>query len=252
MVEKMTEEEKRESKLIYTLQRKLRKAIETYGLVNEGDKILIGLSGGKDSLALVELLGERQKIFKPRFSVTAAHITVSNIKYQSDIDYLRTHCEKHGVAFEHRTTSFDESTDKRKTHCFLCSWHRRKALFELAKELGCNKIALGHHQDDILQTLVMNLLFQGSISTMPPLLKMDKFDMQIIRPLALIKESEIQELEAIRQYKKQKKNCPYERESNRSDIKGLMAEMERIAPDMRSSMWNAMKNIQEAYLPKEV
>lgn len=246
----MTEEEKKSSKLIYTLQRKLRKAIDTYGLVKEGDKILIGLSGGKDSLALVELLGERQKIFKPRFSVVAAHISVSNIGYQSDIDYLRAHCQSHGVAFEHRTTSFDESTDKRKTHCFLCSWHRRKALFELAKELGCNKIALGHHQDDILQTLVMNLLFQGSFSTMPPLLKMDKFEMEIIRPLALIKEGELKELEAIRQYKKQEKNCPYEKETNRADVKSLMAEMERIAPGMRNSMWNAMNNIQEEYLPR--
>ena len=248
----MTEEEKREAKLIYTLQRKLRQAIEKYGLIQDGDKILIGLSGGKDSLALVELLGERQKIFKPQFSVMAAHISVSNIGYQSDLDYLRGHCEKHNVPFLSRTTSFDESTDKRKTHCFLCSWHRRKALFELAKELGCNKIALGHHQDDILQTLVMNLLFQGSFSTMPPLLKMDKFDMQIIRPLALMKESEIKELEAIRQYKKQNKNCPFEQESNRDDIKRLMAEMERIAPDMRNSLWNAMTNIQSDYLPKEI
>lgn len=248
----MAAEEKKEAKLIYSLQRKLRKTIDTYGLIKEGDKILIGLSGGKDSLALVELLGERQKIFKPRFSVIAAHISVSNIGYQSDCDYLKEHCEKHGVTFVHHTTSFDDSTDKRKSHCFLCSWYRRKALFDLAKELGCNKIALGHHQDDILHTLIMNLLYQGSFSTMPPLLKMDKFDMEIIRPLSLIKESEIKELESIRQYKKQHKNCPYEKESNRDDVKKLMAEMERIAPEMRSSMWNAMTNIQTDYLPKRI
>lgn len=248
----MTEEEKRVSKLLYTLQRKLRKAIEKYGLIKDGDKILIGLSGGKDSLALVELLGERQKIFKPQFTVIAAHISVSNIGYQSNLDYLREHCEKHNVQFISHTTSFDESTDKRKTHCFLCSWHRRKALFELAKELGCNKIALGHHQDDILHTLIMNLLFQGSFSTMPPLLKMNKFDMEIIRPLSLIREEEIKELEAIRQYKKQKKNCPFEKESNRDDVKKLMEEMERIAPDMRNSLWNAMTNIQTDYLPQEI
>lgn len=248
----MTEEEKRASKLLHTLQRRLRKTIDAYGLVKEGDRILVGLSGGKDSLALVELLGERQKVFKPRFSVVAAHVSVANIGYRSDLDYLKSHCEKHGVPFEHRVTSFDESTDKRKTHCFLCSWHRRKALFGLAKELGCNKIALGHHQDDIIQTLVMNLLFQGSFGTMPPLLKMEKFDMQIIRPLALIRESELVELEKLRGYRKQEKNCPYEKETNRNDVKKLLTEMERIAPGMRSSVWNAMTNIQADYLPREV
>ena len=159
---------------------------------------MIGLSGGKDSLALVELLGSRQKIYKPKFSVVAAHISLENMPYQSDLDYLESFCREHGVEFVHGVSAFDpEARDKRKSTCFLCSWTRRKRMFELADELQCNKIALGHHQDDMLETLLMNQIFQGSFATMPPKLKMDKFDMTIIRPMAFISEAELLALSQI-------------------------------------------------------
>ena len=242
--------QKKEELFIYKLHRKFGKALELYGLIEDNDKILIGLSGGKDSLALVEFLGERQKIFRPRFSLVAVHITMKNIPYQSDLEYLKRHAEKHGIEFVHVETSFDISTDRRKSPCFLCSWYRRKALFAVAKEHECNKIALGHHQDDILQTMLMNLAFQGSFSTMPPLLKMDKFDISIIRPMALLKESDLVELEKIRQFPRQKKNCPYEKGSNRSDMKEILKRLEEINPNARHSMWGALTNIQPDYLPK--
>ena len=236
----------------YKLHRKFRKAVELYGLIENNDKILIGLSGGKDSLALVEFLGEKQRIFHPRFSLVAVHITMKNIPYQSNLEYLKRHAEKYGIEFVHVETSFDISTDRRKSPCFLCSWYRRKVLFDVAKERGCNKIALGHHQDDILQTMLMNLAFQGSFSTMPPLLKMDKFDVSIIRPMALLKESDLIELEKIRQFPKQEKNCPYEKDSNRSDMKEILKRLEEINPNARHSMWGALTNIQPDYLPKEI
>jgi tRNA(Ile)-lysidine synthase TilS/MesJ len=242
----------KEDIFLYKLHRKFRKAIDLYGLIKEGDKILIGLSGGKDSLALVELLGERQKIFQPRFSLLAIHITMKNIPYQADLNYLKKHTANFNIPFVHRETSFDISTDHRKSPCFLCSWNRRKVFFETAKEYNCNKIALGHHQDDMLQTMLMNLTFQGSFSTMPPLLKMKKFDLEIIRPMALIQEKELLELEKIRQFKKQAKNCPYEKESNRSDIKNIITQLEKINPHARSSMWGALTNIQKDYLPDKV
>ena len=209
---KFTEEEK----TLRRIERRFAKGVVQYGLIEEGDRILIGLSGGKDSLALVELLGRRARIHKPRFSVAALHVVMSNIAYRSDAAYLRAHCEAHGVEFVLRETSFDASTDMRKSPCFLCSWNRRKALFTVAKEMGCNKIALGHHMDDILETLLMNITYQGAFGTMPPRLVMKKFDMTIIRPMCLVHESDLAELAALRGYLPQVKNCPYESDSGRS------------------------------------
>ena len=123
-----------EEKTIRRIERRFNKGVVQYGLIEEGDKILIGLSGGKDSLALVELLGKRARIYKPRFSVIAVHVVMKNIPYQSDIEYLKTYCESFGVPFVQYETSFDPATDTRKSPCFLCSWNRRKALFTVAKE----------------------------------------------------------------------------------------------------------------------
>jgi len=243
---------KTDKKMLQKIQSKVKKAINDYQLIDNDDHILIGLSGGKDSLALVELLGERMKIFVPRFKLTAVHISVENISYQSDLEYLKNYAAQFGIPFIHHTTRFDDTTDTRKSTCFLCSWHRRKALFEIAKTLNCNKIALGHHLDDIAETLLLNLVYQGSFGTMPPKLKMDKFDMTIIRPLALVTEKEMKEMEQIRAYHKQVKNCPHEKDSSRRDAKNLLTELEKWNPDVRQSIWGAMENIKKEYLPKKI
>lgn len=236
--------------LLRHVEEKVKKAIYKYGLITDGDRILVGLSGGKDSLALVDLLGRRSRIYRPKFEVVVAHITMSNIPYRSDLAYLRSRAEAYGLPFIVRETSFDPSTDTRKSPCFLCSWMRRKALFEIAKEEKCNKIALGHHQDDILETLLMNLIHQGAFGTMPPRLKMDKFDMEIIRPLCLVEEKELIRLSEMMAYPGQLKNCPYETASSRSQMKELLARMEEVNPEARYSLWGSMTNIQTEYLPK--
>lgn len=229
--------------------RKFRKTIETYGLLSDGDRILVGLSGGKDSLALLEMLGRKKLSPNPSFSLVALHVSMENIPYRADVDYLRQFAEKCGAEFVHVTTSFDPSTDKRKSPCFLCSWNRRKMMFTMAKEMKCNKIALGHHLDDVLQTLLMNLTFQGSFGTMPPLLKMSKFDMTIIRPMSQIDEEDIKKMALLQDYQKQEKNCPYEEDSHRSEMKELLTRLKEMNPNAANSMWNAMSNIQEEYLP---
>ena len=241
-----------EEKAIRRIERRFNKGVVQYGLIEEGDRILIGLSGGKDSLALVELLGKRARIYKPRFSVIAVHVVMTNIPYQSDTEYLKAHCEANGVAFVQDETSFDPSTDTRKSPCFLCAWNRRKALFTVAKEHDCNKIALGHHMDDILETLLMNITYQGAFSTMPPRLVMNKFDMTIIRPMCLVHESDLIELAALHHYRKQVKNCPYESQSSRSDMKGILRQLEAMNPEARYSLWGSMANIQEDLLPNKI
>lgn len=241
-----------ERQLREKISRRFSKGVVDYGLIDDGDRILVGLSGGKDSLALLELLARRSKIYVPRFTVVAAHVTMENIPYSSDIDYLRSFCEAEGVEFVHVTTSFDPHTDTRKSPCFLCSWNRRKALFETAKAHGCNKIALGHHMDDIIVTLLMNMTFQGAFSTMPPMLKMRKFDMAIIRPLCLVHETDIRQLAELRGYRKQIKNCPYEHDSHRSDVENMFHEMERMNPELRYNIWGSMTNIQTDLLPPKL
>lgn len=235
--------------LLYRLNKKIKKAIESYRLIEDGDRILIGLSGGKDSLALVELLGRQMKIFSPRFTAIAAHIRMKNIAYKSDTSYLKEHCERSGIPFIEHLTEFNSESDNRKTPCFLCSWYRRKALFDIAKEQQCNKIALGHHQDDIIQTLLMNMIFQGSFGTMPPRLSMHKFKMTIIRPLCLVEEKDLFRLSQLSGYVKQEKVCPYEHSSNRPQIKEILKNLEKISPQFRSHIWNSMTHIQPEYLP---
>ena len=243
-----------EEKMLRRIDKRFSKGVVEYGLIEDGDKILIGLSGGKDSLALVELLARRVRVYKPRFSVVAVHVVMKNIPYQSDVDYLTEEelmqfVQLWGVPFVLFETEFDATTDTRKSPCFLCSWNRRKALFTVAKEQGCNKIALGHHMDDILETLLMNITYQGAFSSMPPRLVMKKFDMTIIRPMCLVHEADLMELAQVRGYRKQVKNCPYESQSSRSAMKGILKQLEEMNPEARYSLWGSMTNVQEELLP---
>ncbi len=230
-----------EQKLERRIVSRFNKAIYDYHLIEDNDKILVGLSGGKDSLCLVEMLGRRQKIKTPSFTVEALHIRMENIRYESDVTYLRDFCESRGIRFHTVTTSFEYSPTDKKPACFLCSWNRRKQLFTKAQELGCNKIALGHHNDDIIHTTMMNLFFQGSFSTMPVRLKMRKMPITIIRPLCLEQESDLQEWALNQNYKKQVKVCPYETSTYRNDMRKLFQQIEQMSQEARFSVWKALE-----------
>ena len=273
-----TPEEIALAKLRARLTKRFHKACADYGLIADGDHVLVGLSGGKDSLALVEFLGKRAQVYVPRFKVTAVHVRVKERDYHSDLSYLEEFCARVRVPFVVRDTEIarktssledaasgyslevkgdevirregDEVKGKEKHPCFLCSWYRRKALFDVAQELGCNKIALGHHKDDLVETLLMNLIFQGSVATIPPLLQMEKMPIEMIRPLCLIEEKEIQEYAELSGYEKQVKLCPLEKVSNRAEVKRLLAQLEALNPNVRDSIWGAMENIKSDYLPK--
>ena len=242
-------QDKESRRLWHRLNERFVKAMATYHLIEDDDRILVGLSGGKDSLCLLELLAKRSRIQHPRFEVEALHVRMANIHYETDTSYLQQFCDDLGVKLHVMTTSFevDNNTEvdaarlhKQKTPCFLCSWNRRKQMFNLAQELGCNKIALGHHQDDLLHTSLMNLTFQGRFDTMPALLKMRKMPLSIIRPLCMIEEKDIKAYGELQGYQKQQKLCPYETDSHRTDIKRLYDEIERINPEARFSIWRAL------------
>lgn len=244
---------------IEQLTRRFHKACADYGLIEDGDHVLIGLSGGKDSLLLTELLGRRAKIYKPRFTVTALHVRVKERDYQTDLSYLEHFCQEAGVPLVVRDTEITNEGVKELTNervkkanpCFLCSWYRRKTLFNVAQELGCNKIAFGHHRDDVIETLLMNLIYQGTFATMPPMLQMEKMPIRIIRPLCLIDEADIKAYAEQQGYQKQAKLCPFEHVSSREKVKGLLAQIKALNPEAMDSIYGAMTNIKTEYLPNK-
>ena len=227
------------------IQRRFGRAVGQYGLIDDGDRILVGLSGGKDSLCLLELLARRSRIQRPQFAVEALHVRMENIHYETDTTYLQDFCQRLDVPLHIMTTSISlQPSDlhpQRKPPCFLCSWQRRKQLFNVAQQLNCNKIALGHHQDDIIHTALMNLTFQGHFSTMPALLRMKKMPLTIIRPLCLVEEADIRIYAEEQGYEKQLKQCPYEHATNRTDIQDLFNRMQQLNPEARYSIWNALE-----------
>ncbi len=225
--------------------RKASSSMKKFSLVENGDRILVGLSGGKDSMALLDILAERRKIFVPHFELFACHIGIRNVPYKSDIDYLRKFCEDRNIHFIYRETEFERDRKEGRSHCFLCSWSRRKVMFRLAEELECNKLALGHHKDDIAETLLMNQVFTGRFESMPPKMTMDKFNLSVIRPLCEIRESELAELATTQGYHRQIKNCPFEEVGNRAKVKDLIRNLEQMNPDVVSSLFSAYISIIE-------
>lgn len=237
------------------LTKRFHKACADYRLIADGDHILIGLSGGKDSLLLTELLGRRARIYVPKFKVTALHVRVKERDYHTDLSYLERFCEEAGVPLLVRDVEIGPNPDPSQkgreiaNPCFLCSWYRRKTLFNVAQEIGCNKIAFGHHRDDVAETLLMNLIFQGAFATMPPMLQLDKMPLQIIRPLCLTDEADIIRYAEMRGYEKQAKLCPFEHVSSREKVKQLLADIKTLNPEAIDSLYGAMTNIKFGYLP---
>ncbi len=240
-----TEAEKTE----HIIRKFFHRGCTEYNLLEEGDRILVALSGGKDSIELLRLLATQSRIHKPAISVEAAHVIMDNIPYETERTYLSELCNNLNVKLHILHSAFDESTDKRKTKCFLCAWNRRKTLLLFAQEQGFNKLALGHHQDDIIVTMLMNLTFEGSFQGMPPRLALEHYPITIIRPLCLVPEYLIAKLAQDLNFHKQKTVCPYEMETQRATITKLFHQMETINPEARHSMWNAMKNIHHDMLP---
>ena len=244
-----------EKKLIDKNNRLIGKAIHKYNLINEGDRIAVGVSGGKDSFILLESLALRLKYSPVKYSIFPVHIKIDEVPYSIDEIYINKICKNMGLDFYIKSLSvdFNRDLDKNKTMspCFICSWHRRKELFKFCREHNCNKLALGHHFDDAIQTLMMNLIFQGSISSMPADLKLFDGDVSLIRPLLLLPEKNLIEHAIAREYPKEKKMCPYSNETSRNSIKAIINEMEKLNPRAKNSIFAAMSNVHVDYLPIE-
>ncbi len=221
--------------------RRTREAIKRYRLIAPGDAVLIALSGGKDSMALVDVLSEVRRHNNRNFHLAAVHVKMANIDYRADFSYLEQFCAQREVPFFVVEAAFEPDRNPGRTPCFLCSWTRRKHLFEFAQCKGFNRIAFGHHQDDLLRTAMMNLTYSGSFSTMPARLTMNKMPLTLIRPLCLQREADLVDWARGMGIHSLDKTCPYDHESTRTAIVSVLEQMERLNPESRHSLWHALE-----------
>ena len=225
------------------------KAINTYELVKPGDRIAVCISGGKDSMLMAKCFQELK--LHNKFDFEVKFLVMDPGYSPANRQVIEENARRLNIPIRiFESDIFESVFNVEKSPCYLCARMRRGHLYAFAKEMGCNKIALGHHMDDILETLLMNMTFQGAFSTMPPRLVMRKFDMTIIRPMCLVEEKDLTRIAVWRGYRKQIKNCPYESGSSRSEMKEVLSRLEAINPEARYSLWSSMSNIQEDYLPK--
>lgn len=222
------------------IRRLFNKGCTEYSLLSDGDRILLALSGGKDSLVMAQMMAERARIFRPSIQVESAHVVMENVPYQTDIAYMQDFCREAGIKLHILRTAFNESTDKRKTRCFLCARYRRKALFDFAVENGFNKVALGHHQDDFLATMLMNMLYEGSFHSMAPSMPMEHYHLSMIRPLCLVPEEAISAYAIEADLVRQITPCPYEDKTRRLEMENLSKTLCDMHPEARQSMWRAL------------
>ncbi|MBN1499720.1 MAG: tRNA 2-thiocytidine(32) synthetase TtcA [Spirochaetes bacterium] len=222
--------------------------IYDYHLIETGDKILIGLSGGKDSLTLADILAEKRKHLPVKFTLHACYVEMGSLGHKIDSEILKDFCEKRDITFIHKKVSPDFNLEPEKDKCFICSWHRRKTLFNTAREIEAKKLALGHHMDDIIETFLINFSFQGNISTMPVKLSLFDEDLFIIRPLAGVKEESIIKYAELKNMTIQKENCTYGATQSRQSMKPIIEDFIKLNPMFKESVFKALHNIKSDYL----
>jgi tRNA 2-thiocytidine biosynthesis protein TtcA len=234
------------------LAKKVTRAIVDYHMIEEGDRIMVGLSGGKDSWALIQILDVLRQRAPIRFSVVAVNVDSGYKEYKHDV-IART-CEARGWEYRIEHTGIGEAIedilDVDQTPCSLCARLRRGVLYRVADEVGATKIALGHHADDFIETLLLNVFFAGALKAMPAKLVSDDGTQVVIRPLVLVGEDEA------RAYTKECELpvigccCPAcgDLGLQRQRVKKLLMDLDREHPGVKSSMIKALQNVAPRHL----
>jgi len=246
-----TSDQVQSEKLFKKICRKVGTTMRDHTLIEDGDHILVGLSGGKDSMILLQALAERRRSLPFEFQISAAHIEARGIGYLIDKQKLTGFCRDLKVPFHSRIIEPDLEVDRSKTACFICSWNRRKELFSLTKELDCNKLALGHHRKDAVETLLLNMIYHGSISSLPYSLKMFDGRLHLIRPLMDLDERMLEEYAGLNDLVRVEKSCPHEETTRRKSIARLINEIEKLHGKGPYNIFKSMDKIFPEYLPKE-
>lgn len=221
----------------------LRRADEDFHMIADGDSVAVGVSGGKDSLVLLNALALYRKFSKRAFTLTAVTLKLGLEPF--DLSGVQALCDSLEVPYVARETEiakviFEER--KEPNPCSLCAKMRRGALTDLCRELGCNKLALGHHRDDALETLLMSLLYEGRLHTFHPVTYLSRSDITQIRPLCYVPEAHIRSLAEKLRLPIVKSPCPANGYTARQDMKELLDDISRKYPHAREYMLSALQN----------
>ncbi|MBA4501200.1 tRNA 2-thiocytidine(32) synthetase TtcA [Marinobacterium marinum] len=239
------------NKLQKRLRREMGQAIEAFNMIEEGDKVMVCLSGGKDSYAMLDILLNLQKSAPIRFELVAVNLDQKQPGFPEEV--LPTYLESIGVPFhivERDTYSIvKEVVPEGKTTCALCSRLRRGTLYGFADEIGANKIALGHHRDDILETFFLNMFYGGKLKSMPPKLVSDDGKNMVIRPLAYAREKDIAEYAELREFPIIPCNlCGSQENLQRQVIKEMLQGWDKSHPGRIETMFRALCNVVPSHL----
>ena len=225
----------------------VRKACEKYNMIEEGDTILVGVSGGKDSIALLYSLCEMRRFYPKHFNVSAISV---NMQFESidmpkmDYSFIENICKEYDVPYHIEKTDIAEIIFKERKEsnpCSLCSRMRRGALCSYAEKKGITKLALGHHFDDAVETFIINLFFEGRLGCFSPVSKMEDTGVTVIRPLIETKESTIRYFISSNKIDILKNSCPEDKNSERENIKQLLNNLERNNKGLKHRIMCAME-----------
>ncbi|MBE6634824.1 MAG: tRNA 2-thiocytidine(32) synthetase TtcA [Ruminococcaceae bacterium] len=219
----------------------VRRAVDDYGMIEEGDVIAVGISGGKDSLALLETLAEMRRFYPKKYEVKA--VTVDMGFPEVDYSGIAAFCEKFGVEYKVVNTDIAKiifDVRKEPNPCSLCAKMRRGSLHAAAQELGCNKVALGHHFDDVVETFMMNLFFEGRLGCFSPMSYLSNRKITLIRPMIYATEKDVIYFARRRELPIVKSPCPEDHNTERENMKKLLADIERGNKGLKHRIFRAL------------